>query len=208
MTIFVSCAIGGFFLVFIMLIFGGDTDMADMDADFDGDGGAGILSIKVIALAVCGWGVAGGLARYHDISMFGSSLLGLIGAIVLGGLGMLMMRIFYGSQTPFVVKDADYTGVVGRTLYEIPENGVGQVICSVKGITTTLMARGSKGIPIPKDTPVKVIGKQGGIVTVTLVEDSLEGGEGSEGPNEGGSAREASNTTITGEEKEKTEGSS
>ncbi|GAB4319259.1 MAG: hypothetical protein Kow0059_13130 [Candidatus Sumerlaeia bacterium] len=167
MILFLTIAVAGFIMVAASMLFGGDVDADAGDLVGDvGHPGAGVLNLKVISMAVCGWGVAGGLAHYLGMDRVGASLVGVGGAVVLGGIGLVIMNLFYRSQAPFVIRDADYLHTTGRTLYEIPPGGLGQIICSVKGTSLTLMARDEKGRRIPKDSIVEIVGREGGLAIV------------------------------------------
>lgn len=174
MILFLTVAFVGFLLVAMSVLFGGDGDfeIGEMAGDIDHGGSPGVLNLKVIAMALCGWGVAGGIAHALGAERMMASIIGIGGAVVLGGVGLVIMKLFYGSQAPFSIGDADYVGIIGRTLYDIPKDGLGQIICNIKGTSLTLMAKVEKGQKLSKDTIVEIISKQGGMVIVKEKKDA------------------------------------
>lgn len=174
MILFLTVAFAGFFLVSMSMLFGGsgDFDMGDMAGDIDHGGGPGFLNLKVIAMGLCGWGIAGGIAHSFGMDRLMSSIIGIGGAVVLGSIGLAIMKVFYQSQSPFSIEDEDYHGHTGRTLYEIPKDGLGQIICNIKGTSLTLMAKDEHGKKIAKDTVVEIVSRQGGMVIVREKKDS------------------------------------
>ena len=170
MAIFVTAALAGSLIVVVILILGSDHDIGvdhdvDLGADLDG-GSPGVVSIKVISLAVCGWGVAGAIAKYHGATMWQSSLYGLIGAAILGAIGYLFLLAFYRSQASSTVTDSDYEGLRGRVITTIRENGLGEITCTVRGRTFSMMARSEDDKSIASDALIEVVRKVGNVVIV------------------------------------------
>jgi membrane protein implicated in regulation of membrane protease activity len=173
MAIFVTAALAGAVFVIIILLLGGDHDVA-VDHDFDSGtdlsgGGPSVVSIKLIALAVCGWGVAGAIARYNGASMWGSSIYGLIGAALLGIVGYLFIMLFYRSQASSTIMDEDYAGVTGRVVTTVRADGLGEISSTIRGRTCSLMARSEDGSTIEADSLVRIVRKVGNVVIVKKV---------------------------------------
>jgi membrane protein implicated in regulation of membrane protease activity len=170
MVIFVTAALAGAAVVVVILLLGGDHDVG-VDHDFDagadfGGGGPGVVSIKLISLAVCGWGVAGAIASYRGATMWESSLYGLIGAAILGVVGYVFLLAFYRGQASSTITDEDYAGITGRVITTIREKGLGEISCTVRGRTCSMMARSEDEGAIGADTLVQIVRKVGNVVIV------------------------------------------
>jgi hypothetical protein len=160
----------GFLILILSMIFGADAD-GDFDtgADFsDGGHGPGILSIKMLALLMVGFGAVGfGVRTTTEWTMFQASAAGLGGAVAVGIAGYLILRMFYASQASSTITDSDLLGLTAHTSDAISEGGYGEISCSVRGRAITFLARSADGKAIPRLTPVRIVSKSSGIVTVT-----------------------------------------
>jgi membrane protein implicated in regulation of membrane protease activity len=172
MAIFVTAALAGAVFVIIILILGGDHDIG-VDHDFDsgdvGGSGPSVVSIKLIALAVCGWGVAGAIARYRGATIWASSVYGVIGAAILGIVGYAFLMAFYRSQASSTITDDDYAGATGRVITAVRAGGLGEISSTIKGRTCSLMARSEDGGTIDADALVQIVQKIGNVVIVKKV---------------------------------------
>jgi len=175
MLMFVSIFGVGFVMLLITSIFGHDAD-TDVGHDFGGDAdhgshGPSIFSTKMLSLILVGFGAGGfGVRATTGAGMFAASMGGVAGAVVLGVIGYLIIRGFYGSQASSTVTDDDIIGCDGNLLDGIPEGGRGQVACVVRGREITFLARSKDGSPIKRGAPVKIVAKTAGVVTVTPLE--------------------------------------
>jgi len=174
MLIFATVFGIGFLLLIISALFGGDGDIdVDTDAvDLDTDHGPGFLNMKMLSVAMVGFGATGFAFRATtDFTMMQSSMAGLGGAVVMGILGYFILRAFYTAQGSSIVSREEVIGSQGHLIDAIPEKGNGQISCVVKGREITFLARSASGEPIPRGTPVEVIAKSGSVVTVRPTED-------------------------------------
>lgn len=174
MLVFLSIFIVGFALLLLSMIFGHDTgDGIDHDFSADADHGASgpsIFSVRMISLLLVGFGGAGfGVRATSEASMLLASLAGLGGAVVVGVIGYLIIRLFYASQVSSTITDRDLIGCTGNLIDGISGTGNGQISCVLRGREMTYLARSRDGSSIPRGTPVRVIGKSGNIVTVESV---------------------------------------
>ncbi|HKK20095.1 MAG TPA: hypothetical protein VJ983_01375, partial [candidate division Zixibacteria bacterium] len=94
MVIFATIFGVGFLVLLISIIFGHDTDVhVDADASGVDAHGPGVVSVKMIALMMVGFGAVGfGTRATTDWSMFKSSMAGLVGAAAVGVAGYLILR--------------------------------------------------------------------------------------------------------------------
>jgi hypothetical protein len=169
MMIFISIFAAGFVILLISMIFGHD---GDVDADTDSlDHGPSIFSVKLIALIMVGFGAGGfGLRATTDAGMFAASMTGVAGSLVVGLFGYLILRAFYRSQASSTIEDGDIVGSSGNLLDGIVGDGRGQVACVLRGREITFLARSKDGGSIKRGTPVRIVSKTAGVVTVEPIE--------------------------------------
>ena len=168
MLIFVSIFGMGAIVLIFNLVFGHDTD-SDLSGggDIDGADGPSVFSARMISLLLIGFGAVGfGMRTTTDASMAISSLAGLAGAIVMGGIGFVILRAFYSTQASSTVTDRDVVGSTGHLTDAIPEGKLGQMSCEVRGQSVTFIARSDGNRAISRGAQVQIIGKSGGTVTV------------------------------------------
>ena len=161
----------GFLILLISAVFGHDHDhdFADHDHDgmHDGDKGPSVFSIKMFAIAMVGFGGTGfGFQTGTDWPTSLVTLAACGGALVMGALGYVIIKSFWGQQTSSTVKASDIIGCTGRLVDAIPQNGVGQVECPVRGRQDMFLARTNDGHAIASGRTVKIIEKSGQHVIV------------------------------------------
>lgn len=163
----------GFAVLLISLIFGHDTDVhIDTDASSFGTDthSPSIFSVKMISLLMVGFGAVGfGVRATADWSMARSSLAGIGGAAALGGIGYLILRMFYTSQASSTIGDDDILGSDANLIDAIIGSQYGQASSVIRGREITFLARSVDGQSIARNTPVRIVGKSGGVVTVKPV---------------------------------------
>lgn len=174
MIIFASIFGIGFAILLISLIFGGDAD-ADIDGDVNVDAdvthGPSILSIKMVALLMVGFGATGfGVRTTTGWSMFQASMAGVVGAIILSTIGYLILRAFYASQASMTIGDSDIIGVDANLIDKIDSGHNGQVSCMIRGREFTFLARSHDGQSIEKGAVVRIVGKTSNVVTVEKIQ--------------------------------------
>ncbi|MEE9553822.1 MAG: NfeD family protein [candidate division Zixibacteria bacterium] len=168
MIIFATIFGVGFLILIFSLIFGHDID-ADVDADVEG--GPSIFSVKIISLLMVGFGALSfGVRATTEATMFISSMAGVGGALVVGGIGYAIIRVFYASQASSTITDRDIIGSIATLIDAIPENGNGQVSVVLRGREITFLARSKDNSSINRGNPVRILSKSGNIVTVEPAE--------------------------------------
>ena len=170
MIIFASIFGFGFVMLLISLISGGDADVdVDGDVGFNSDvsHGPSILSFKMVALLMVGFGATGfGVRATTEWSMLQASLAGIGGAIILSAIGYFILHMFYSSQASMTVGDSDIIGVEANLIDKIDGSHNGQVSCIIRGREFTFLARSFDAQTIDKGAIVRIVGKTGNIVTV------------------------------------------
>ena len=176
--IFVSCAVLGGILFFIMMllmmvgdVLGGVTDAIGLDIDAGG-GAFEILSVQGLSVAVMMFGLTG---------MFGLSATGSdVVAVFAGGVGAAagmygMGKMMYGInqlQADGTVNYNDAIGQRGQVYSRIKPNETGEIQVPVDGTLRTLLARAQdKTILIPSGEFIRVVDVIGSTMIVKPLDD-------------------------------------
>ncbi|MED5290978.1 MAG: hypothetical protein VX778_01990, partial [Candidatus Thermoplasmatota archaeon] len=176
--IFVSCAVLGGILFFIMMllmmvgdVLGGVTDAIGLDIDAGG-GAFEILSVQGLSVAVMMFGLTG---------MFGLSATGSdVVAVLAGGIGAAagmygMGKMMYGInqlQADGTINYNDAVGQRGQVYSRIKPNETGEIQVPVDGTLKTLLARAQdKSMLIPSGEFIRVVDIIGSTMIVTPLED-------------------------------------
>ena len=177
--IFVSCAVLGGILFFIMMllmmvgdVLGGVTDAIGLDIDAGG-GAFEILSVQGLSVAVMMFGLTG---------MFGLSATGSdVVAVLAGGIGAAggmygMGKMMYGInqlQADGTINYNDAVGQRGQVYSRIKPNETGEIQVPVDGTLKTLLARAQdKTLLIPSGEFIRVVDIIGSTMIVTPLEDA------------------------------------
>ena len=177
--IFVSCAVLGGILFFIMMllmmvgdVLGGVTDAIGLDIDAGGGGAFEILSVQGLSVAVMMFGLTG---------MFGLSATGSdVVAVLAGGIGAAggmygMGKMMYGInqlQADGTVNYNDAIGQRGQVYSRIKPNETGEIQVPVDGTLKTLLARAQdKSMLIPSGEFIRVVDVIGSTMIVVPLED-------------------------------------
>ncbi len=165
----VLALIGAIFLI-VSLFLGHDDVSADAEVE---GGGPGFFSFRTFAIFLTTFGAVGYVAiNYFPAikrSVMMSSLLGIMGGVIMSLIYVLAMRTIYSQQASSLVSDRDLIGVEGRVTVAIPENGMGEVSCTLGGQNTRRMARARSPQAIPEGAMVRVKEVHGDTVVVELM---------------------------------------
>jgi hypothetical protein len=178
--IFVSCAVLGGILFFIMMllmmvgdVLGGVTDAIGLDIDAGGGGAFEILSVQGLSVAVMMFGLTG---------MFGLSATGSdVVAVLAGGIGAAggmygMGKMMYGInqlQADGTINYNDAIGQRGQVYSRIKPNETGEIQVPVDGTLKTLLARAQdKSMLISSGEFIRVVDIIGSTMIVTPLEDA------------------------------------
>ena len=169
--IFVSCAVLGGILFFIMMllmmvgdVLGGVTDAIGLDIDAGG-GAFEILSVQGLSVAVMMFGLTG---------MFGLSATGSdVVAVLAGGVGAAAgMYGINQLQADGTVNYNDAIGQRGQVYSRIKPNETGEIQVPVDGTLKTLLARAQdKAMLIPSGEFIRVVDVIGSTMIVKPLDD-------------------------------------
>jgi hypothetical protein len=182
MMIFVGICFLGAGLLIVSLVLGelfeGGAEMAhdiavDHTVDFghageveNAGGGPGILSARVIAAFLTGFGGAGALAAHYGKDAIVSSAWGVGAGVAMGAVVLWVARFLFGQQASSGVQVSEMAGKSGQVTIGIPAGGTGQVRFEVKGTLSDFPAQAADGKPVAPGTAVTVGKVVGGTMIV------------------------------------------
>ncbi len=175
MVVFLILAFVGVVVLLMSAVFGGDHDLsaehefhfehgyeAAAGADHEMGSGPSPFSLRIISLFVTAFGAVGAIARYNGASYVLSSISGLGGGFVIGGIGFQIMKLFYKQQATSTVCTDDLINSTGQVKIAIPKAGVGQICVEVKSQLRYFPARSNDGNEIEEGATVKIASCPGG----------------------------------------------
>lgn len=165
--------IGGVGFVFLLasLILGDIFEMFGADADLGGDGhDFGLFDSRVIAVFITAFGGFGFIAAWSGLGPIASSLVGLLGGVVFGGVVSAFGRFLIGQQSSSSVTDNDLIGRTAQVIVSIKPGSLGQISARIGDERVEKLARTLSGGEIPPGTMVKIADVAGDSVIVTAAE--------------------------------------
>lgn len=170
MVVFCTIGVGGFILLVISLLIGElaehGGDIVHQFGDHDmghgvehGHGGPSFFSFRIIAALVTGFGGAGAIARYHELSYVLSSLIGIVSGFALAFVVYSIVKFLYTQQATSGHALTELVGKTAKVSVGIPEGAAGEITLTYKGATVSQPARSEDGKAV----------KNGEIVTIKSV---------------------------------------
>lgn len=156
---FIAIAVFGFVFVVASAILGDlfehdighDVDQGDM-----GHGGPSILSSRILSVFVTAFGGFGAIGSYMGYSLALSTAMAFGGGVVFAGVIFFFAKFLYGQQASSHIQMSDLVGCTASVSVAIPENGLGQIQCTLGDSTVEKIARSRDGHAIPANSLVKV----------------------------------------------------
>jgi len=159
-TIFLAVAAVGFVFLVLSFLFGelgGHGDLAGHPADVHGDThGIGFFNTRVVSVFITAFGGFGAIGVHLGFGTGISTLVGLLGGAVFGGVIYLFASFLYNQQASSGTIVADLIGLTAEVSVAIPKDGLGQVRCSFGENVVEKIARTVDGEAIPANTAVKI----------------------------------------------------
>ena len=170
--IFLVIAAIGFVFLLASLVVGDLFDSFGFETGVDGgvDGHA-LLDSRVLSVFVTSFGGFGAIGIQMGLSMVASSLMGLAGGIVLGGLVSLFARFLYKQQSSSSVGTAQMVGRTAQVIVSIAPGSLGQISCRVGEERIEKLARSRDNLEIKAGAMVRVEEVAGDSVIVTPYND-------------------------------------
>ncbi len=147
----------GFIFLIISLVVGDIFDSVGVDANFDGIADApGFLDSRVISVFVTSFGGFGAIGIQMGLGIVASSILGLVGGAILGGLVMLFARFLYSQQASSSVGASQLVGRTAQVTVAIGPGSLGQISCRIGEERVEKLARTRAGGEIKAGAIVRI----------------------------------------------------
>lgn len=168
----------GFIFLLVSLVVGDLFDSFGVDSAVDGGAdGHALLDSRVISVFVAAFGGFGAIGIQMGLGIVPSSLLGLAGGLVFGGLISLFGRFLYKQQSSSSVGMAQMIGRTAQVIVSITPGSVGQVSCRVGEERIERLARAKDNQEIKAGSMVRVDEIAGDSVIVSPYTDGYIGRE-------------------------------
>ena len=157
--VFLGIAALGFAFLLLSLVIGDLFDSFGFETGLDGAGdahGHGFLDSRVLSVFITAFGGFGAIGIQAGLSVVASSLLGLGGGIVLGGLVSLFARFLYKQQSSSSVGTTQLVGRTAQVIVSIAPGSLGQVSCRVGEERVEKLARARDNREIKAGSTVRV----------------------------------------------------
>jgi hypothetical protein len=159
-SIFLAIAAVGFLFLVISFMFGeifGHGDVGAHGGDVHGDAhGVGFFNTRVVSVFITAFGGFGAIGVHLGYSTEISTLIGLVGGAVFGGIIYLFASFLFSQQASSGTLVGDLVGLTAEVSVAIPKGGLGQVRCSLGENVIEKLARTADGEGIPANTTVKI----------------------------------------------------
>lgn len=163
--------IGGIGFVFLLasLILGDIFEMFGADADLAGADGSdfGLFDSRVIAVFITAFGGFGFIAAWSGLGPIGSSLVGLLGGIIFGGVVSAFGRFLISQQASSSVTDNSLIGRTAQVTVNIKPGELGQIMTKIGDERVEKLARTNGDVEIKPGAIVKITAIAGDSVIVT-----------------------------------------
>jgi membrane protein implicated in regulation of membrane protease activity len=165
MLVFLGLAAVGLLLTLVSAFFGHDFD-AHPELEV---GGLGFFSLRAMSIFLLTFGTVGALSHWLGKSLLTSSLWGLLAGVATYALYVVAMQLVKSQQASSLIEDRELPGTTGMVTIAIPEGGVGEVTCRLKGQSTRRSARAATRQAIADGTLVRVREVHGDVLLVEPV---------------------------------------
>jgi membrane protein implicated in regulation of membrane protease activity len=160
----------GFVFLIISLIVGDIFEAVGFDFDAGVDSGVdfGFLDSRVLAVFITAFGGFGAIGVQIGYGAVASSLIGLLGGVIFGGVISLFGRFLIGQQASSSVTDDDLIGRSAQVAVAIKPGQVGHIAIRIGDERIEKIARSAGGDEIKAGTLVKIASIAGDSVIVEL----------------------------------------
>ncbi len=167
LALFVIIGGVGFLFLLVSLVLGDLFDMAGVHFDGPDSGDFGFLDSRVLSVFITAFGGFGAIGVQLGWGALLSSLFGLLGGGIFGGIVSLFGRFLFSQQASSSVTDDDLIGRTAQVTVAIKEGQVGQISCRVGDERVEKIARSTGGEELKAGTVVKVMSIAGDSVIVS-----------------------------------------
>ena len=156
LAVFLVIGAVGFVFLLISLIVGDIFDSLGFDLGMDGGVDGHALDSRVISVFVTAFGGFGAIGIQMGLSIVASSLLGLGGGVLFGGLVSLFGRFLYKQQSSSSVTTSQLIGRSAQVIVAIAPGSLGQVSCRIGEERVEKLARARDNQEIKAGATVRV----------------------------------------------------
>lgn len=172
LMVFLAISALGFVFLLISLVVGDIFDSFGFDTGLDGvANGHGFLDSRVLSVFVTSFGGFGAIGIQMGLGIVASSLLGLAGGFVLGGLVSIFGRFLYRQQSTSSVATSQMIGRTAQVIVGITPGSLGQVSCRIGEERIEKLARSKDNQEIKAGSIVRVDEIAGDSVIVSPYSD-------------------------------------
>ena len=162
-AIFLGIASLGFLFLLISFLFGEVSGHADGGGhegtphDVQGDShGVSIFSSRIVSVFITAFGGFGAIGIHLGYRIETSTGMGLLGGLIFGGIIYLFASFLYGQQASSDIRVNELIGRTAQVTVAIPQNGLGQIRCSLGESVVEKIARTEDGGAVPANTSVRI----------------------------------------------------
>ncbi len=162
----------GFIFLLVSLVLGDIFEMFGGDADLGGADGTdfGLFDSRVIAVFITAFGGFGLIAAWAGFGTVPSSLSGLLGGVIFGGIVSAFGRFLVSQQASSSVTDDDLIGRTAQVTVSIKPGTLGQITTRIGDERVEKLARTASGDEIKPGAIVKIAAIAGDSVIVEAAE--------------------------------------
>lgn len=171
LTLFAVIGGVGFIFLIASLVLGDIFEMFGGDADLGGGDGTdfGLFDSRVIAVFISAFGGFGFIAAWSGMGAVASSLIGLLGGVIFGGVVSAFGRFLISQQASSSVTDEDLVGRTAQVTVTIKPGELGQISAKIGDERVEKLARSGGETEIKPGTIVKIVTVAGDSVLVETV---------------------------------------
>lgn len=171
LTLFLIIAGAGFVFLLLSLVVGDLFDSFDLNHDFAGGTDLGILDSRVISVFITAFGGFGAIGVQLGLSALASSLIGLFGGAVFGGVVAAFAGFLQSQQASSAVSANQLVGRTAQVTVSIKPNQLGQIVCRIGEEKVEKLARTRNKSEIPAGEIVRIEAIAGDCVIVAFDEN-------------------------------------
>jgi membrane protein implicated in regulation of membrane protease activity len=162
----------GFLFLIASLVFGDLFEYFEGGHSFDGAGDIAVLDSRVLSVFITAFGGFGAIGVQLGLGAIGSTLAGLGGGVVFGGLIAMFARFLNNQQFSSSVSAHELVGRSAQVTVAIKPDQIGQITVRFGGERIEKLARAKNGAEIKIGEIVRIESIAGDSVLVSAEEDN------------------------------------
>ncbi len=173
LAVFLIIAALGFVFLLLSFILGDLFEHFNADIDLNsGNDGMALLDSRVISIFMTAFGGVGAICIKLGLDVTLSSVGGLLGGILLGGIVFYFGRLLYGQQASSSIGAHQLIGRTAEVVVTIQPGSVGQISCRIGAERVEKLARARSNSEIKVGSQVRIEEIAGESVIVTIDDGS------------------------------------